>query len=304
MPSSELPGPNGCASSLRASSPTSCRNCARSTGAAATSERPRPRDQILRRGSWEIRRVQRALGERHVAGRIDKACELGVGDDVGVDPEAINRNFMNRPLFGMKSSESHLECPARDPHHVGTRAGCPGSRSAGGSRGPCSSSAQFKSRELRGTVTCRTPPGHTTTAVQRSYGPHQGSICCLERQPFFHDIANTAVPINSIKQRLLCCVYRHDKVLEGVTPVDQNGCGPGRQPLLNADRFWHSQGHIARPGVAGKTDLLRLQGYRFGRQPRCGEPSCPERVRQRHTALPRESWAIRRACGIFARTPH
>ena len=26
------------------------------------------------------------------------------------------------------------------------------------------------------------------------------------------------------------------KVLEGVTPVDQNGCGPGRQPLLNADR--------------------------------------------------------------------
>src|SRR5450631_2679335 len=39
--------------------------------------------------------------------------------------------------------------------------------------------------------------------------------------------------------------------------IDENGCGTGRQPLLNTDRLWHSNGDEAAPGVTGKTDWLR-----------------------------------------------
>jgi hypothetical protein len=38
--------------------------------------------------------------------------------------------------------------------------------------------------------------------------------------------------------------------------VDQNGRGPGRQPLLNTDRIRHFNGHIAEPCIVVKTDLL------------------------------------------------
>src|SRR5277367_2098926 len=40
--------------------------------------------------------------------------------------------------------------------------------------------------------------------------------------------------------------------------IDENRRGSGRQPLLNTNRVWHSDRHIVKPGIAGKTDLLFL----------------------------------------------
>src|SRR5262245_29020324 len=41
-------------------------------------------------------------------------------------------------------------------------------------------------------------------------------------------------------------------------PVDQHTRRPGGQPLLNTDGVWHSKGHIAKPGVTGESDPLRV----------------------------------------------
>src|SRR5262245_26757319 len=40
--------------------------------------------------------------------------------------------------------------------------------------------------------------------------------------------------------------------------VDQHTRCPGGQPLLNTDSVWHSKRHIARPGVTGESDPLRV----------------------------------------------
>ena len=63
-----------------------------------------------------------------------------------------------------------------------------------------------------------------------------------------------------------CSMARHGAALPSAASVvleyagsggGQNGRRPGGQPLLNTDRLWHSKGHIAKPGITGKTYELR-----------------------------------------------
>src|SRR5258705_1183257 len=74
--------------------------------------------EILRRGAREVRRVERALGERLIASRLHEPCELFVRDLVAIHPEAIHRNFVNWPLFGIEVFRTHAESRTRYPNHT------------------------------------------------------------------------------------------------------------------------------------------------------------------------------------------
>src|SRR5882672_11838987 len=77
------------------------------------------RHEILCRSSREVRRIERALGERLIASRLHEPCELFVRDLVAIHPEAIHGNFVNWPLFGIEVFRTHAESPAGYPGHTG-----------------------------------------------------------------------------------------------------------------------------------------------------------------------------------------
>ena len=69
-----------------------------------------------------VSRVQPALGDGDVAGRLDEAGERRVGDLVPIDPEALDRDLVRGALLGLLAVIAHGETAALDPHHPGVRA--------------------------------------------------------------------------------------------------------------------------------------------------------------------------------------
>ena len=65
-----------------------------------------------------VLRVRRDLGEGDVAGRVDEFAELPVGDRRAVDPEAVDRDPVDRRFFGVVPVRAHAERAAGNPHHV------------------------------------------------------------------------------------------------------------------------------------------------------------------------------------------
>ena len=68
--------------------------------------------------------------------------------------------------------------------------------------------------------------------------------------------ANAALPVDGVDQAFLPRVDRQVDIRVCVSPVDQDRRSPWRQPLLNAERVRHSNGHVVKPGITGKTDSL------------------------------------------------
>ena len=54
-------------------------------------------------------------------GRLDEALELGVGDGVGIHPEAPDRDLVCRGFFRIVAVRSHEEGAIGDPDHAGAR---------------------------------------------------------------------------------------------------------------------------------------------------------------------------------------
>ncbi len=75
--------------------------------------------QHLRLGPGIVLGVGRNLGPGDMAGRLDEAPELRVGDRCGVDPEAVDRNGVRRRFFRIMVARAHAESAAGNPNHVG-----------------------------------------------------------------------------------------------------------------------------------------------------------------------------------------
>src|SRR5262245_55654811 len=67
-----------------------------------------------------VLRIQRTLGDRQEACRIDEAAELFVCDRRLVHPEAFDSHVMSRRFFGIMIIRSHEKSPAWYPRHVFT----------------------------------------------------------------------------------------------------------------------------------------------------------------------------------------
>ena len=74
--------------------------------------------QQLRLRAGIERRVERPLGECHVAGGGDERGEVGIGDGVPIDPEAIDRDAMRGPLLRIVRVRSHAERAASNLRHT------------------------------------------------------------------------------------------------------------------------------------------------------------------------------------------
>jgi hypothetical protein len=73
--------------------------------------------QRLRPRTGVERRVERPLGERNVTGGGDERSEVGVGDRVAINPVAIDRDAVRRPLLGIGHIRSHAEGAALNLGH-------------------------------------------------------------------------------------------------------------------------------------------------------------------------------------------
>jgi len=81
-------------------------------------EHHRRRSEQLRFRARIIGGVGRALGERHVAGRLDEALELAIRDGVPVHPEAVHGYFVGGGLLRIVTVGPHEESPTRNPDHA------------------------------------------------------------------------------------------------------------------------------------------------------------------------------------------
>ncbi len=66
-------------------------------------------------------RIGWPLSERDVAGHLDEALELGVGDGMGIHPETLDRDLVRRCFFRIVAVRSHEEGTIRNPDHAGAR---------------------------------------------------------------------------------------------------------------------------------------------------------------------------------------
>ena len=98
-PSSELPGPSGCAPRGAWRPPPPLVEVAQVDGTGGHREHHRPGHEVLRRSAGEVGRVERSLGDRHVAGRRDELVELAVGHLEAVDPEPVDVDGVRRRLL-------------------------------------------------------------------------------------------------------------------------------------------------------------------------------------------------------------
>ena len=76
-PSSELPGPSGCAPRGAWRPPPPLVEVAQVDRTGGHREHHRPGHEVLRWGAGEVGRVERTLGDRHVAGRRDERRRTG-----------------------------------------------------------------------------------------------------------------------------------------------------------------------------------------------------------------------------------
>ena len=81
-------------------------------------EDERPRLQQGRVGVEIVRRVERALGDRHVPGRADEQAELGDGDRVVVHPEPVHLHPARGALLGVELVRPHQEAAPGHPRHI------------------------------------------------------------------------------------------------------------------------------------------------------------------------------------------
>ena len=72
----------------------------------------------VRQDAGIVLRVGRDLGEGDVTGRVDEFLELPVRHRRAVDPEAVDRDAMNRRFLRIVPVRSHAERAAGDPDHV------------------------------------------------------------------------------------------------------------------------------------------------------------------------------------------
>ena len=77
-----------------------------------------PGHEELGIGSGQIDRVRGALGPGDVAGGLHEPAELGVGDRVLVDPEAVDAHRVDGPFLRVEVLGPHLEGPAGHVHHA------------------------------------------------------------------------------------------------------------------------------------------------------------------------------------------
>src|SRR5829696_9569878 len=81
-------------------------------------EYDRARDELLRRRVRVVRRVRRALGERHMPRLGDETREVAVRDGVQIHPETVERHAMNRALLRVEALVAHAELAPLDPRHL------------------------------------------------------------------------------------------------------------------------------------------------------------------------------------------
>ena len=91
-------------------------------GSRGRGEDHRPGDQVLRRRTGEVRRVERAFGHGDVAGRRDERRVLGVRHGGARDQEVPHLDGARRRLLGVVRVGPHPERAGRDPHEVVRRA--------------------------------------------------------------------------------------------------------------------------------------------------------------------------------------
>ena len=68
-----------------------------------------PGHKILRRSTREVGWIERAFGKRRIPRRFHKLRKLFVRHLMRIDPEAIDLDLVNRPLFGIELLRSHGE---------------------------------------------------------------------------------------------------------------------------------------------------------------------------------------------------
>jgi hypothetical protein len=79
--------------------------------------------QVLLRGAWEIRRVEWALGDGHIASGIDERLKLGVGDLISLHPEAVDADPMSGRFLRIMQVRPHRVRLCRDPGQSAHEAG-------------------------------------------------------------------------------------------------------------------------------------------------------------------------------------
>ena len=122
----------------------------------------------LRLGARIVLGVRHPLGDRHVAGGVDKAAKGGVGDLGAVDPEAGDAHRMGRGFLRVVVVRTHEKGAARDPDHVLER-----SRSdVRGSSGTRSVWAGCVDAHCCGS--CRKQPGVPTDTRMLTIGEYAG----------------------------------------------------------------------------------------------------------------------------------
>ena len=72
-------------------------------------------------GAGVLRRVERALGDRHVPGRGRETGELGDGDRMVIHPEAVHLDPADRALLGVEIVRAHQETAPGHPRHAARR---------------------------------------------------------------------------------------------------------------------------------------------------------------------------------------
>ena len=77
----------------------------------------------VRQRAGIVLRIGCDLGEGDVAGRVDEFLELPVGHRRAVDPEAVDRDAMNRRFLRIVLVRSHAERAAGNEHHAGMAPG-------------------------------------------------------------------------------------------------------------------------------------------------------------------------------------
>src|SRR5262245_30632235 len=78
----------------------------------------RSRDKQLWFCARIILRFRRALGGRHVLGRLDELAKFFIGHRVPIHPKALNGHLMRRRFFRIVPVRTHEKSAAGDPDHV------------------------------------------------------------------------------------------------------------------------------------------------------------------------------------------
>ncbi len=81
-------------------------------------EDERARVEHVRQRARIVRRIGDGLREGDVSGRFDEFLELPVGDRRAIDPEAVDRDAMDRRFFRIVPVRAHAERAAGNEQHV------------------------------------------------------------------------------------------------------------------------------------------------------------------------------------------